>query len=132
MLASCRVEFAPQTETEEAGLAVYSCPTNHYEIAVTLRGGQRCVMVKKRVGDLTQEIRIESNDEIGELLHALRAMNAKLTTIVRQVRGGTDTIATASAPLVASRGTRPRDSISAVTSIRFTGLSSATSTCTQP
>jgi methyl-accepting chemotaxis protein len=52
-------------------------------------------------GDLTQEIRIESNDEIGKLLHALRAMNAKLTTIVRQVRGGTDTIATASAQIAA-------------------------------
>ncbi|HEX8884326.1 MAG TPA: methyl-accepting chemotaxis protein, partial [Noviherbaspirillum sp.] len=52
-------------------------------------------------GDLTQEIRIESTDEIGELLHALRAMNAKLTTIVRQVRGGTDTIATASAQIAA-------------------------------
>ena len=52
-------------------------------------------------GDLTQEIRIDSNDEIGELLHALRAMNGKLTTIVRQVRGGTDTIATASAQIAA-------------------------------
>jgi xylan 1,4-beta-xylosidase len=56
ILASCRVEFQPHTENEEAGLAVYLCPTNHYEIAVTLRSGQRCAVVKKRVGDLTQEI----------------------------------------------------------------------------
>ena len=52
-------------------------------------------------GDLTQEIRIDSNDEIGRLLLALRAMNARLTAIVRQVRGGTDTIATASAQIAA-------------------------------
>jgi methyl-accepting chemotaxis protein len=35
---------------------------------------------------------VRSNNEIGELQHALRDMNASLEGIVRRVRGGTDTI----------------------------------------
>ena len=52
-------------------------------------------------GDLTQTVHIERNDEIGELLGALRAMNASLADIVGEVRGGTDTIATASRQIAA-------------------------------
>jgi methyl-accepting chemotaxis protein len=47
-------------------------------------------------GDLTQTVRIESGDEIGQLLGALQQMNAGLAGIVGQVRAGTDTIGTAS------------------------------------
>jgi methyl-accepting chemotaxis protein len=47
-------------------------------------------------GDLTQHIETRSNDETGALLRALRHMNDSLVGIVSQVRGGTDTIATAS------------------------------------
>ena len=47
-------------------------------------------------GDLTQKVEIKSQDEIGQLLLAMRAMNAKLVTIVSEVHVGTDTIATAS------------------------------------
>ena len=52
-------------------------------------------------GDLTQRVDIRSNDELGQLLHALRAMNDKLVGIVTQVRSGTDTIATASSQIAA-------------------------------
>ena len=52
-------------------------------------------------GDLTQHITIESNDEIGQLLKALQKMNAGLVEIVSEVRGGTDTIATASSQIAA-------------------------------
>lgn len=52
-------------------------------------------------GDLTQKVEIHSNDEIGQLLYALRTMNDKLVSIVRQVRAGTDTIATASSQIAA-------------------------------
>jgi methyl-accepting chemotaxis protein-1 (serine sensor receptor) len=52
-------------------------------------------------GDLTQRVEIRSNDELGQLLHALRAMNDKLAGIVTQVRHGTDSIATASAQIAA-------------------------------
>jgi methyl-accepting chemotaxis protein-1 (serine sensor receptor) len=47
-------------------------------------------------GDLTQTVRIDSNDEIGQLLAALQKMNASLGGIVTQVRAGSDAIGTAS------------------------------------
>lgn len=64
---------------------------------------QQAVRIAESVaeGDLTQKVEIHSNDEIGKLLLALRTMNGKLTGIVRQVRLGTDTIATASSQIAA-------------------------------
>jgi len=47
-------------------------------------------------GDLSSEIDVTSTDETGQLLSALKDMNANLRTIVGQVRDGTVTIATAS------------------------------------
>jgi methyl-accepting chemotaxis protein len=52
-------------------------------------------------GDLSEKIRIESNDEIGQLLAALQKMNDGLVGIVTEVRGGTDLIATASGEIAA-------------------------------
>jgi methyl-accepting chemotaxis protein len=47
-------------------------------------------------GDLTSRIDVTSRDETGQLLRALKDMNASLVNIVREVRTGTDTIASAS------------------------------------
>jgi methyl-accepting chemotaxis protein len=47
-------------------------------------------------GDLTSDIRIDSRDETGKLMFALKTMNDNLVDIVGQVRSGTDTISTAS------------------------------------
>ncbi|HEY0490659.1 MAG TPA: methyl-accepting chemotaxis protein [Telluria sp.] len=47
-------------------------------------------------GDLTRQIEVTSRDETGALLGALRQMNDSLVGIVTQVRGGTDSISTAS------------------------------------
>ncbi|MFZ6846342.1 methyl-accepting chemotaxis protein [Undibacterium sp. RuTC16W] len=47
-------------------------------------------------GDLTSRIVVNSTDESGQLLQALKAMNDSLFHIVGQVRSGTETIATAS------------------------------------
>jgi methyl-accepting chemotaxis protein len=47
-------------------------------------------------GDLTSEIVVESKDELGQLLGALKTMNDGLQEIVSKVRTGTDIIATAS------------------------------------
>jgi len=47
-------------------------------------------------GDLTSRIDSNATDETGQLLHALKVMNDGLASIVIQVRGGTDAIATAS------------------------------------
>ncbi|NNG23690.1 methyl-accepting chemotaxis protein [Telluria aromaticivorans] len=52
-------------------------------------------------GDLTQQIDVTSNDETGRLLQALKDMNGSLVDIVTRVRGGTDTIATASGQIAA-------------------------------
>lgn len=52
-------------------------------------------------GNLTEQISIESNDEIGQLLVALVKMNAGLVEIVTEVRSGTDMIATASGQIAA-------------------------------
>jgi methyl-accepting chemotaxis protein len=47
-------------------------------------------------GDLSARIEVESGDETGQLMDALRHMNASLARVVGEVREGTDTIATAS------------------------------------
>jgi methyl-accepting chemotaxis protein-1 (serine sensor receptor) len=52
-------------------------------------------------GDLTQSIEVRTNDETGRLMRALKEMNDGLVKIVGQVRGGTDTIATASGQIAA-------------------------------
>jgi len=58
----------------------------------------RAVDVAQRVaeGDLGTDIRAESKDETGQLMHSLKMMNDSLLRIVGEVRTGTDTIATAS------------------------------------
>jgi methyl-accepting chemotaxis protein len=50
-------------------------------------------------GDLTSDIVVDSTDETGQLMAALKAMNDSLVGIVGQVRSGTDTIGTASAEI---------------------------------
>ncbi|HJV53149.1 MAG TPA: methyl-accepting chemotaxis protein [Noviherbaspirillum sp.] len=50
-------------------------------------------------GDLTNKIEVTSGDETGQLLQALKEMNESLVRIVSEVRGGTETIATASSQI---------------------------------
>ncbi len=52
-------------------------------------------------GDLTSRIDVHGKDETGQLLQALKNMNDALINIVREVRGGTDAIATASRQIAA-------------------------------
>jgi methyl-accepting chemotaxis protein len=52
-------------------------------------------------GNLNKEIKIDSKDETGQLLLALKEMNAKLVDIVGQIRVGTDVISTASTQIAA-------------------------------
>src|SRR5450830_132759 len=47
-------------------------------------------------GDLTSDIKVQSKDELGQLMLALKDMNGNLLRIVGDVRHGTDTIAAAS------------------------------------
>ena len=52
-------------------------------------------------GDLSSHIVVNSSDETGRLLGALKAMNTSLLGVVAQVRHGTDAIATASSEIAA-------------------------------
>ena len=51
--------------------------------------------------DLRSHIEVDSQDETGRLLQALKSMNDGLVDIVREVRTGTETIATASSEIAA-------------------------------
>jgi xylan 1,4-beta-xylosidase len=48
-----RLDFAPQQEGDEAGLTVLMNERHHYEIAVTHREGQRSLILRRRIGDLS-------------------------------------------------------------------------------
>jgi methyl-accepting chemotaxis protein len=63
----------------------------------------QAVAIARRVadGDLSGRIAVESTDETGELMQALKDMNEHLSRTVGQVRSGADTIATASAQIAA-------------------------------
>ena len=52
-------------------------------------------------GDLTSMIEIESRDEIGQLLQALKTMNERLADTVSTVRSGTDSIAMSASEVAA-------------------------------
>ncbi|MGK5032858.1 methyl-accepting chemotaxis protein [Janthinobacterium sp. MDT1-19] len=52
-------------------------------------------------GDLSSHIVVNSSDETGRLLGALKAMNTSLLGVVAQVRQGTDAISTASSEIAA-------------------------------
>ena len=52
-------------------------------------------------GDLSSHIVVNSSDETGRLLGALKAMNESLLGVVAQVRHGTDAISTASSEIAA-------------------------------
>jgi methyl-accepting chemotaxis protein len=63
-----------------------------------VRSLNEAVLVAEKVagGDLTGHIEVKSTDEMGKLLQALKDMNESLVKIVGEVRGGTDSISTAS------------------------------------
>ncbi len=57
-----RLEFSPTTEREEAGLVVRMNETHHYEIFVTRRAGEPCVVLRRRIGSLVAETAREPLD----------------------------------------------------------------------
>ena len=62
---------------------------------------EQAIGIARRVaeGDLGQPIDVGANNEIGQLIRALRDMDASLVRIVRDVRTATDTIDTASSQI---------------------------------
>ncbi len=63
----------------------------------------RAVVVAETVaqGDLSANIPVDSRDEVGQLMQALKNMNTNLAKVVGEVRSGTETIATASGQIAA-------------------------------
>ena len=92
---------------ESIALAVAACLLGSAVAFFLIRGigasiGQALHLAQSVAdGDLTQTIRIDSNDEIGQLLATLQKMNASLLGIVGQVRSGSDAIGTASQQIAA-------------------------------
>ena len=68
--------------------------------SVTAPVGQ-AVSVARRVaeGDLSVRIEAEGRDEVAELMHSLRDMNGRLSSVVGAVRGNAESVATASAQI---------------------------------
>ena len=64
---------------------------------------QVAVALAQRVaeGDLSADITVDARDETGRLMLALKEMNGSLLRVVTEVRGGTDSIATASSQIAA-------------------------------
>jgi len=78
--------------------AMLSAVLGWWIIRSILRNLHRAVEVATAVseGDLTRQIDISSQDEVGDLLKALKVMNTSLGSIVGEVRTTTDSINTAS------------------------------------
>lgn len=51
--ATALLDFEPAVDGEEAGLTVIANNTHHYEIAVTREDGQKKLIVRRRIGDLS-------------------------------------------------------------------------------
>jgi alpha-N-arabinofuranosidase len=54
--AAALLDFEPDAANEEAGLVVWMNERHHYEIFVSRRGGQRCAVVRRRIGSLQAEV----------------------------------------------------------------------------
>jgi len=81
---------------------VASCAALGYGIARSItRPIAQAVQVAQTVaaGDLSSQISVDSKDETGQLLQALKTMNASLVDVVGTVRQGADSIATGSAQI---------------------------------
>ncbi|MBN2304844.1 MAG: glycoside hydrolase family 43 protein [Anaerolineae bacterium] len=55
MEAACLLDFDPTAGREEAGLTVYVNHAHHYDLMITRRDDQRCVVLRKTVGDMADE-----------------------------------------------------------------------------
>ncbi len=67
-------------------------------ITVPVRGAVKLAEAVA-AGDLSTSIQSSSKDEIGQLMRALKSMNDSLSTVVNQVRQGSESVATASSQI---------------------------------
>ncbi|MET0267180.1 MAG: methyl-accepting chemotaxis protein [Duganella sp.] len=97
--AIARARWAMAAAALLAAIVAVACAA--YITGAITRPISEAVQVAQTVagGDLTSRIVVRTTEETGQLLQALKDMNDNLIRIVGQVRGGTDTIATASAQI---------------------------------
>jgi methyl-accepting chemotaxis protein len=76
-------------------------------------------------GDLSVEIAVNSKDEIGTLMQSLKNMNGSLAGIVGDVRGGTDSIATASVQIASGTAQLSERTEQQANSLRGTSIALA-------
>lgn len=69
---STLIDFAPASANEEAGLTILADNRHHCELAVTLRSGKRCAIVRRRIGSLCAEVAREELPD-GPVELAIRA-----------------------------------------------------------
>ncbi len=64
---SCKVrallDFTPLYEGEEAGLVILANEKHHYEIALTYLDSDRCIIVRRRIGDLVAIVACQTIDD---------------------------------------------------------------------
>ncbi len=71
-LVSCRLDFQPQRDHEEAGLSIFANERFHYDVLITRRAGRRLLLTRKHIDDLVKETVHELPGFGGETL-AIRA-----------------------------------------------------------
>lgn len=73
-VVNTKIDFKPNSDKEEAGLAVYLDNEHHMELVITIRNGQRTVILRKNVADIIIETDgINLNEEYEEIYLEIKA-----------------------------------------------------------
>jgi xylan 1,4-beta-xylosidase len=99
--SEAQLEFHPESENEEAGLTVLMSPSYHYEILVTIRGGQRVVILRKQAGDL-KEIAAQAAAPVGPLRLRIDSDTQKYSFYYSGARGDWKLLGTGLQRLISS------------------------------
>ncbi|MGF6382206.1 methyl-accepting chemotaxis protein [Paraburkholderia atlantica] len=79
---------------------IYVCNTVATSIVFPLNDAVR-IAEAVASGDLTSQVRVHSDTELGQLMRALRSMNESLVDIVKQVRSGSEAVLTGASEIAA-------------------------------
>jgi alpha-N-arabinofuranosidase len=72
------LDFHPAVDGHEAGLTVLANERHHYEIAVTCLQGNRCIIVRRRIGDLVAIV-AQAQIEPGPIILQIQANSSAYT-----------------------------------------------------
>lgn len=73
MKAAAVLEFSPQSERVEAGLAIFHTNEHHYDLLITLREGKRAAILRRTSGDMQTESVPVFLPDSGEILLQVEA-----------------------------------------------------------